>query len=120
MSAGKHNDVIERGATWKRTFFYKDPVENPIDLTGCVVKMQLRQDPKDSSPVIYEMSTEDEDGRLTITNASQGRIDVKIPAADTEAFEWTSVVYDIRITHPNGDRQFLIEGTLCIDDMVTQ
>lgn len=79
-----------RGTTFKEMLFeYK--IDNvPLDLTGAVIKIQLRKEPK--GVVFFEPT-------ITITNASLGQWKINRQIIDIEPFNY---LYDIKITFANG------------------
>lgn len=77
MAAGTLDIVIEQGATFKRILTLTDdasPTPNPIDLTGCTARAQVRD--KTSNTVSYAFT-------CTITNAAGGVISVTMSATNT-------------------------------------
>lgn len=84
-----------------------------VDTTGWVVKMQVRELPYSTSPVLMEASTAN--GRITVgINGDPGEevnIDILVPASVTNGitFEGTAG-YDIRVTYPGGRVDFLAQG----------
>ena len=81
MSAAKINlPVIEQGATYRHTLYWKDAAGLPINLTACTVKMQIRAT-VDSSAVIAELSTAN--GRIIMT-VGGGKLELIIPSSVTK------------------------------------
>lgn len=117
MSAAKINlPVIEQGATYRHTLYWKDATGLPIDLTACTAKMQIRAT-VDSSPVICELSTVN--GRLILT-AAEGKIELVVPNSITKALKPITAVYDLEVTFTNGDVVRLIEGSVVVKAEVTR
>lgn len=118
MPAAKVNlPVIEQGATYRHTLYWKNTATNtPIDLTGCAVRMQIRT-AADSPTVICELSTAN--GRIIVASLL-GQIDLFIPSATTKAIKPITAVYDLQVTFANGDVVRLIEGNVVIKIEVTR
>lgn len=114
--AARLNIVIEQGADLDKTLTWKDSAGVPIDLTGFSAEMDIR----DSQPdpiTLYELSTVN--GRIVLGGAA-GTIQLLIPAADSEAFTWTSGVYDFELTDTSSKVRRLFKGTITIDPEVTR
>ena len=43
MAAAQYDILIEQGATFSRTFVWKDSSEVAVDLTGYTARMQIRK-----------------------------------------------------------------------------
>jgi hypothetical protein len=105
MAAGRYSFVIEQGATLSLELQYKDSLGNPINLTGCGGKMQIR--PSISSPTasITLSSSLAADGTGLNFNGSNGTtpttsgsIGVFISAASSSMLDFNTGVYDLEIT----------------------
>jgi len=117
MAASKLNlPIVEKGATYRHTLFWKDSTNTPIQLTGCESRIQVR-DSIDSPDVIIELSTEN--GRI-ILFPLLGRIDLYISSTDTSALVGFGGVYDMEVYFTNGDIVRLIEGRVTFKPEVTR
>ena len=105
MAAGRYSFVIEQGATLSLELQYKDSLGNPINLTGCGGKMQIR--PSVSSPTasITLSSSLAADGTGLNFNGSNGTtpptsgsIGVFISVASSSMLDFNTGVYDLEIT----------------------
>jgi hypothetical protein len=105
MAAGRYSFVIEQGATLSLELQYKDSLGNPINLTGCGGKMQIR--PSVSSPTasITLSSSLAADGTGLnfngsngTTPATSGSIGVFISAVSSSMLNFSTGVYDLEIT----------------------
>jgi hypothetical protein len=105
MAAGRYSFVIEQGATLSLELQYKDSLGNPIDLTGCGGKMQIR--PSVSSPTasITLSSSLAADGTGLnfsgsngTTSPASGSIGVFISAVSSSMLDFNTGVYDLEIT----------------------
>jgi hypothetical protein len=84
--------------------FVVDVVEGPVNLTGYVGSMmirELRDDPAPLATVAPENITVD---------ATNRQVTVRIPSSVTAGYVWERGVYDVYITGPTGDAWRLVEG----------
>jgi hypothetical protein len=102
-----------RGDSWTRTWILKDPNNNPLNLTGATVRLQVR----DADDVI-RISASTSDGKITLTPA-QGRIDMAIPYTETNLAPG-SYKFDLEVTHASGTRKTYEQGTLIVLPDVTR
>ena len=118
MSAAKINlPVIEQGATYRHTLYWKDSFNAPIDLINCSARMQIRAT-VDSSALITELSTIN--GRIVIT-VEEGKLELIIPSSVTKLLKpIASAVYDLEVYFGSGDTVRLIEGKIIIKAEVTR
>jgi len=117
MAASKLNlPIIEKGATYRHTLFWKDSANTAINLTGCTARIQVRES-IDSPIVIVELSTSN--NRIIITPLL-GKIDLYISSADTSALVGFGGVYDMEVYFSNGDVIRLIEGRVTFKPEVTR
>lgn len=125
MAAGSYNFTIEAGTTMEIPLVWKDPSNNPYNLTGYTARMQARPS-IDSTTVLHEWTTEN--GGITITPA-EGKI--VLAADDTETASWQSwtvtppstsptAVYDLEVISGSGFVTRLLEGTITIKKEVTR
>jgi hypothetical protein len=112
MSAGTYDFTIEQGATFQRTFTWKDNNGNPINLTGYSAKMEL----KDSHGNLLLTLLSGTDVTL---GGSAGTIAVEIAAATTAALTFDTANYDLRLTDASGTVTRLLSGIVTLSDGVT-
>lgn len=117
MAAAKLSIKILESATFYKKFVWKDSRKRAINLTGSTAKMQVRAVASFTSPVLLEFSTEN--GRIRL-NEKPGQIELLLSAAETEALDFTSGVYDLVITDALGGETRLIEGRLTVSKGVTR
>lgn len=86
----------------------------PIDLTNCVLRMQLR---KEYGGVIIKSFTTVANAGLTITNGLLGLFKINKQIIDIQAF---SYLYDIELDYQNGDVKTYIKGNFIITNDVTR
>lgn len=118
MSAGKYNFEIEKGATFSRTFTYKDPSDVAIDLTGAVIKMQIRDNYTSETAAVNIDS--DTLGGITIADPATGEFVITITDEQTAAIPFAQGVYDIEIHYGNGSVERVLEGRVKVKSQVTQ
>ena len=106
------------GDTKEETVFYKDPDGSPVDLTGYVAKMEIRERRGDTGTAPVELSSPS-DG-LVITEL-EGRIDITISSAKTRNLEnFRRAVWDLEIIAPDGKVTTLLGGPVEIEKDVTR
>lgn len=122
MPAGRHDILIEKGATYRQVFQYLDADENAIDLTGWSARMKVRS-PDWQGDVVpgFDLSSDASPGGITIT-AATGEVTVEVAATDTAAIESDICrgVYDLELEGPDGVVVRLIEGRIAIVPEVTR
>lgn len=120
MTPAKTDLTIYQGATFKKVFhWYTSKKQNngqPVDLTGCAVRMQIR--PRHTSDeIIHDLTI---NNHITITNAVEGEITINIPAVVTEAFTFQKAAFDIEVVFENGDVFRIIEGGVSLSLEITR
>lgn len=116
MSAVQQNITIEQGATFQLELIWKNPDTTPINLTGYTARMQVRKKHTDSTKIL-DLTTQN--GMIVITPL-QGKINVAVPAADTEDITIKSGVYDLELESATGVVTRLIEGCVTVTPEVTR
>ena len=116
---------IEQGATYEHPSFswhYDDPDNpgnpgDPIDLTGAVVRMQIRKGQQ--TPVLVE-ATSDADSPYITVDGPAGTITIKLPADETNKLSVAEPKYDLEVVLPGGDVFRLLEGSVEVSPNITQ
>ena len=116
MSAGRYNIKIEQGATFRFDITYKDSTQQPVNLTGCTVRMQIRPIP--SSTTILVNATQ-ANGKIAVVPLT-GRITVTLSATATAALDFTTARYDLEIAALDGTVTRLLEGAVQLSPEVTR
>jgi hypothetical protein len=116
MAAIKKEFPIEKGATFKEIFIWKDSAGNPKDLTGYTGKMHIRSS-VDSDEILVDMTTEN--SRIELSG-TPGQILLRIEATITKDFQWSDAVYDLFLTSPSGEVEKLFFGAVKAIDAVTR
>ena len=108
------NLSAKRGDTFAEVPFQINVNTVPLDLTGAVIRMQLRTDY--GGDVYLELTSVGSNG-ITITNASNGEFKINETIIELEAFSYK---YDIQITLSNGEVKTWIEGIFNVSNDVTR
>jgi len=116
MAAAQYDILIEQGATFSRTFVWKDSSEVAVDLTGYTARMQIRK--TKSGSTVYITATTENDG-ITL-GGDEGTVLVTIPAADTADLEILRGVYDVELIDSEGVVTRLVEGAVEVSREVTR
>lgn len=117
MAASKLNlPVIEKGATYRHTLYWKNSSNVPIDLTDCTAKLQARPS-IESNIILLELSTANTG--LVITPLL-GKIDLYINSLTTTNLVGNLGLYDLEVYFPNNDIVRLIEGRVSFKDEITR
>jgi hypothetical protein len=110
MSSGKYNLIIEQGATFSRTFTYKNSAGTAVDLTGYTAAAQIRSS---------FSATEKTDLTVSIPTPANGQIVVSLTATETAALTLESGVWDLELTY-GATVTRLLQGTYTLSKEVTK
>lgn len=103
--AGKLNIEIEQGATFTKTFVWKDDNGDARDLTGYSAEIQFRET-KDSASSIY-----DSDANSDISlGTTDGTITWTISAPDTASMSFDRALWALELNDGSGVITRLLEG----------
>lgn len=110
--------TIYKGSTFVKTIQWKsgNPAV-PVNLTGCTLRMQIRKSVTDS--VILDTLTT-ENGKLEITSAVDGKLNIKIAAATSSAYTFDRGVYDLEVVFLDNSVYRIIEGAVTAVPEVTR
>ena len=115
MSAGKYNLDIEAGATFRRTITYTAANDEPVDLFGALIRMQIKDNHlSETAAISLSVSS-----GITITEPEDGEFVIEITAAQTESIPFRQGVYDIEIEYTEGTVERILEGRVKITPQVT-
>ena len=111
--------TIYKGSTFSKNFQWKTgSPANPVDLTSCTLKMQVRKNVLDAN-ILAEFSTEN--SMLVVTDGLLGKIRLDIPAEVSTDFTFMVGVFDIEVTFiGTGDTYRIIEGCFSAVPEVTK
>jgi hypothetical protein len=117
MAAAKIKLSIDQGATFTKTVTWKTgkPAQ-PVDLTGCTARMQVRES-IDADAVLLSLSTTD--GRIALGGAA-GTISLRVEAEETAAITWKAGVYDLEVEFADGTVRRLLSGSVSVSPEVTR
>ena len=120
MKPAQLNITIYQGSTFQKSFQWSTGEPSaPVDLTGCKIRMQIRE--KINSPqTIIELTTEN--GRVTFTDATLGKFAVEISADDTADLAFKAAVYDLEVEFPGTPPKVkrIIQGSVALSLEVTR
>ena len=119
MAAGIYNFTIEQGATFTRTLKYKDSNGDQIVLDDYEIRMQLRKNIDDSSPIISLSESATTNGSIITPQAGTNTFNIKITATDTAAMTFNTAVYDLEIEKNNNVTR-LLQGKIKLSKEVTR
>lgn len=113
--AALYDITIDQGTTVNRVFtWYQPDGVTPVPLAGFSAHMQVRA--RGGGGILADFSTAG--GGLTLGGAA-GTITLSIAAAVTEAYPWSSGVYDLHLTDGLGNVTCLLTGQFNINAAVT-
>ena len=111
----KHNFYVYRGATFSEQIEWKDESGTPVNLTGFIARMHMRETLEADDPFLT-LTTEN--GGITLGGVA-GTIQLLASATQTTAITATSGVYDVElVSGANVTR--LLEGLVIISPEVTR
>lgn len=117
-------DIIQ-GDNFQLALTYQDPDQNPIDLTGCSVSMEVRDRPGSrdlfASATYIPASGLDpaiSDG-ITVTTAS-GLINIDLSPEKTSNLPIPRAAYQVQITNAGGTRTTLLNGWFKVEPGVIE
>ena len=113
--AGQKNWEVDQNTTFTFTVVYKDNDDNPINLTGCSAKMQVR-DTKGGSKLAFSLTSPI--GGITI-DGPNGKVTVKMTPTQTNKLFYPKSSYDIMLTDTNLNKTKLLEGFMTLSRSVT-
>lgn len=116
MTAGVYDITCEQGATFRRVFTWLDENEQPINLTGCSARMQVRPTHKSTTKWIDITSAT---SAMTLGGAL-GTITVVQSAAVTALLPVNRGVYDLEIVFASGEVERILEGAFQVTPEVTR
>lgn len=113
--AGQKNFEVDQNATFSFIVEYKDNEGNPIDLTGCSAKMQVR-DTKGGSKLAFSLTSPI--GGISI-DGPNGKLTIKATPTQTNKLFYPKSSYDVMLTDSNLNKIKLLEGFLTLSRSVT-
>jgi hypothetical protein len=108
------NFSTKRGDTFDEVLFELKKDGTAIDLTGAIIKMQLRK--AAGGPIFLEFTSVSSAG-ITITDASAGKFKINSVIINLEANVY---LYDIEITFASGEVRTWVSGQFTILNDITR
>lgn len=116
MIPGSYDFLMRQGSTWIQSIVWKDSNGTPVDLTGYVARMQIRQQ-VNSETIIVSLTTENNRIELDATN---GKLTLLLDATTTAAINQFSGVYDLELESSDGTVTAILAGRVKIAREVTR
>ncbi len=113
--AAQKNFEVDQNTTFSFVVEYKDSADQPIALTNAVAKMQVR-DTKGGSKLAFTLSSP---ASGIVIDAPNGKLTIRMSAAQTNSLFYPKSSYDIMITDSNGNKTKLLEGYITLSRSVT-
>ncbi len=113
--AAQKNFEVDQNTTFSFVVEYKDSADQPIALTNATAKMQVR-DTKGGSKLAFTLSSP---ASGIVIDAPNGKLTIKMSAAQTNSLFYPKSSYDIMITDSNGNKTKLREGYITLSRSVT-
>ena len=112
MTPASYDITIYEGAEYELTMLFEISDGVPVDLTGMVFSMKIRDE---------LTSATSEDWSSYISHGStNGTITLAVPAAETIDWGYTTGVYDIEFLQTDGKIYKLMRGNVTIVEEVTR
>lgn len=112
----EYNFKINQGASVLKPFVWKDKNGVPVDLTGYLVRMQVRQSAS-SDEILFEATTAN--GRFVL-GPDPGMFTLTLTAEQTSLIEWRRGKYDIELVSSSGFVTRLLYGVIEVSREVTR
>jgi hypothetical protein len=116
MPAANYSFTIEKGTAFVISFEYKDDSSLPINLTNWCARLRWKDN--DNNIKTFVSNTRNSQYEFII-DPLLGKIVLRIPAAQTAAYTFTSASYDLELQEPNdlysggGKKVFrILEGSI--------
>lgn len=107
--------LADQGATLNRALFLKNSTKRPVDVSGYIGRMHIR-DYVNSSVIVKTLTTEN--GGITIDGLA-GRVDILLKPSDTDDLGAKTYVYDLELESEEGDVTKIVSGKLTIRAEIT-
>ncbi len=115
ITPGAYNFTIYAGSTFYQRINWSDSCDEPIDLTGYTAKLEAKYSISDADPFL---SLTTENGGITL-GGSAGTVEINADAAATLALTAGVGVYDLQMTSGAGVVDYLLQGKMTVQKMVT-
>ena len=108
------NFTHKRGDTFDAVDFKFTVNSSDLDLTGCVLKMQLK---REYGGTVFLSLTSVGSAGITITNAAQGRFKINKQIINIDSYNY---IYDIELTKLDGTVKTYVSGNFLITNDITR
>jgi hypothetical protein len=114
------NLTIYQGATYRKTINWSagDPTALPVNLTGCTLRMQIRESMSASAAILT--LTNSNGGIIVDADPTTGSFELFISATNTAGITVSQAVYDLEVVFTDGDVVRLLQGKVTISKEVTR
>jgi hypothetical protein len=114
--AGRYDLIIDKGSTWERTLILKYDDDTRVDLSGFYAELDIR---------VTEFSEEveiqlDSNSPTILLGGTSGTITLILSPSITEAFTTPVGKYDLKLIAPDNTTEFILYGTVKINQTVTR
>lgn len=110
--------TIRRNATFDPIFLWKDEDGDAIDLTGCTVELTVKDSANTRAAKLHLISS-NTDGMLVV-DPTAGRISANVPPTHLTKLKASALVFDLRVSFPNGYVAVIAEGSANVIAGVTE
>lgn len=120
MTPQKLNLIIYQGATFRQSFRWTTQTGSTttaVDLTNCIVRMQVRKTIKETVKLVDASTT---NGKITLIDADDGQFEIELTDEETALLDFNTGVYDLEIEFPSGDVVRLLYGNVALSKEVTR
>lgn len=108
---------VRNNADFAVAFVYKDQDDNPIDLTGKTLRMQIRRPA--SGVQVWANLTSETDGGIEVTDAAGGAFQLVIPMATLLKMPPGTYEHDL-VAVAGSSRDMIWKGELVVEQGVTR
>lgn len=116
MGAAKYDFTIEQGATFSKTFTWKDSTKTAVNLTGYTARMSIKLT-KDDTTAIKSLLSTGTSPNITLGGVA-GTIIVAMTATETAALNFDKALYDLEMVNGVTITR-LLEGDITLSKEVT-
>ena len=120
MGAGNFNFEIEQGASFSKTFTWKNSAGVAINIAGYTFRMMARNDYGDVTPIISLSTVATPGGIAIVGDGSAGQFTITMTAAATALLNFSSLKYDLEAVSGAGTVTRLLEGIITLSKEVTK
>jgi len=120
-SDGSVDFIGKQGATWSLVITVKDKDGNPVDLTGYLVRGQVRKSHKATTAWNFDCSIVDaQGGKILVMMDAEDTASIPVGDSSDPKSANNTYVYDIELESPQGQVVRILEGKIYVDPEVTK